>query len=178
VRRSALLLAAVAVAGCGADARPATSPRVKLDLAAPTDGGKLRAETVAVRGTVVPSGAAVVVAGQPAKVDGGTFTATVALQPGGNVIDVSASSPGHRPASDALRVVRDMRVELPKLAGYDEADAFSRLKELGLRPVEERTDNWLQRLIPGGVNVCATAPRGGTLVQPHSRVTVLVSKSC
>jgi Glucodextranase, domain B/PASTA domain len=178
VRRSVPLLAALALAGCGADARPGTSPRVKLDLAAPADGGMLRAESVEVRGTVEPSGAAVVVAGQPAKVDGGTFTATVALQPGGNVIDVTASSPGHRPASDALRVVRDMRVELPKLAGYDEADAFSRLKELGLRPVEERTDNWLQRLIPGDVNVCATAPRDGTLVQPHSRVTVLVSRNC
>ena len=100
------------------------------------------------------------------------------LQPGGNVIDVTASSPGRRPASDALRVVRDMRVELPRLAGYDEADAFSRLRELGLRPVERRTDNWLDRLIPGGVGVCSTAPRGGTLVQPHSQVTLTVARRC
>jgi hypothetical protein len=151
---------------------------VQLELSAPDDRGMLRAETVAVRGSVAPAGAAVSVAGQPAKVDGGTFVATVPLQPGGNVIDVTASSPGHRPASDAVRVTRDMRVQLPSLAGYDETDAFSRLKELGLHPVERNTDNWLQRLIPGGLSVCATAPRGGTLVAPQSRVTVLVSKSC
>ena len=65
-----------------------------LDLSAPADGGMLRAETVAVRGTVAPAGAVVFVAGEPAKVAGGTFTATVSLQPGGNVIDVTASSPG------------------------------------------------------------------------------------
>jgi hypothetical protein len=178
VRRPALLLAALALAGCGAQARPATTPRVKLDLSAPADGEPLRAETVAVSGTVAPAGAAVSVAGQPAKVDGATFTATVALRPGGNVIDVIASSPGHRPASDALRVIRDMRVRLPKLAGYDEADAVSRLKELGLSAVEKRTDNWLDRLLSGPVGVCSTAPRAGTLVPPHSPVTVIVSSNC
>ncbi len=178
MRRPALLLAAAALAGCGAQARPATTPRVTLDLSAPADGGMLRAETVAVRGTVAPTGAAVFVAGEPAKVAGGTFTATVTLQPGGNVIDVTASSPGHRPVSDALRVVRDMRVELPKLAGYDEADAVSRLKELNLSAVEKRTDNWLDRLIAGSVGVCSTAPRAGTLVQPHSQVILLVSSHC
>jgi hypothetical protein len=178
VRRPVLLLAALALAGCGAQARPATTPRVQLELSAPNDGGSLRAETVAVRGSVAPAGAAVSVAGQPAKVDGGTFTATVPLQPGGNVIDVTASSPGHRPASDAVRITRDMRVRLPVLDGYDENDAFSRLHELGLSPVEQRTDNWLQRLIPGGLTVCGTAPRGGTLVPPHARVTVLVARNC
>jgi hypothetical protein len=173
-----VLLTVAALAGCGTQARPATTPRVQLSLSAPGDGGMLRARTVDVSGTVAPAGAAVTVAGQSATVDGGTFTATVALEPGGNVIDVTASSPGHRPASDALRVVRDMRVELPKLAGYDEADAFSRLRELGLQPVEKRTDNWLQRLIPGGEGVCATSPKTGALVQRHTQVTVLVAKNC
>jgi hypothetical protein len=178
VRRRLLLLATLALAGCGSQARPATTPRVDLKLASPGDGRMLRADTVDVTGTVAPAGAAVTVAGRPAAVNGTSFTATIPLQPGGNVIDVTASSPGHRPASDAVRVTRDMRVQLPSLAGYDETDAFSRLKELGLHPVERNTDNWLQRLIPGGLSVCATAPRGGTLVAPQSRVTVLVSKSC
>jgi hypothetical protein len=178
VRRPALLLAAAMLAGCGTQARPATTPRVALTLSAPRDGGMLRAQTVDVSGTVTPAGAAVSVEGRSATVDGGTFKATVALRPGGNVIDVVAILPGHRPASDALRVMRDMRVELPKLAGYDEADAFSRLRELGLQPVEKLTDNWLQRLIPGGEGVCATAPRAGALVPPHARVTVLVAKDC
>jgi hypothetical protein len=151
---------------------------VKLELSSPGDGHMLRAETVDVTGTVAPLGATVTVAGRAATVDGSHFTATVPLQPGGNVIDVTASSPGHRPAADALRVIRDMRVQLPVLAGYEESDAFDRLKGLGLRPLERRDDNWLDRLLPGTVGVCATHPRGGTLVAPHSRVTVVAAKKC
>jgi hypothetical protein len=178
VRRRLLLLATLALAGCGSHARPATTPRVDLKLASPGDGRMLRADTVDVTGTVAPAGAAVTVAGRPAAVNGTSFTATIPLQPGGNVIDVTASSPGHRPAADALRIIRDMRVQLPSLTGYVENDAFDRLKGLGLRPVEQRDDNWLDRLMPGTVGVCATQPKGGTLVAPHSRVTVVASKSC
>jgi Glucodextranase, domain B/PASTA domain len=177
VRRLALL-ATLALAGCGTQARPATTPRVELKLASPGDGRMLRADTVDISGTVAPAGAAVTVAGRAATVDGPRFTATVPLQPGGNVIDVTASSPGHRPAADALRVIRDMRVQLPALTGYDESDAFDRLKGLGLRPVEKRDDSWIDRLIPGSVGVCATQPKGGTLVSPHSAVTVVVAKDC
>jgi hypothetical protein len=178
VRRSFALLATLALAGCGAPARPATSPRVELKLSSPGDGGMLRADTVDVTGTVAPAGAAVTVAGRAATVDGSSFTATVPLRPGGNVIDVTASSPGHRPAADALRVVRDMRVRLPSLVGYEESDAFDRLKGLGLRPVEKRDDSWLDRLLPGTVGVCATRPKRGTLVAPDSTVTVIVAKNC
>jgi hypothetical protein len=177
VRRFALL-ATLALAGCGTQARPATTPRVELKLSAPGDGRMLRADTVEITGTVAPAGAAVTVAGRSATVDGTSFTATVPLQPGGNVIDVTASSPGHRPAADALRVIRDMRVQVPTLTGYEENDAFDRLKGLGLRPVEKRDDNWIDRLIPGAVGVCGTQPKGGTLVAPHSAVTVIVAKDC
>ena len=178
MRRSYALLATLALAGCGTQARPATTPRVELKLSSPGDGRTLRADTVDIAGTVAPAGAAVTVAGRAATVDGSSFTATVPLEPGGNVIDVTASSPGHRPAADALRVVRDIRVQLPSLAGYEESDAFDRLKGLGLRPVEKRDDNWLDRLIPGAVGVCATQPKGGTLVAPRSAVTVIVAKDC
>jgi hypothetical protein len=178
VPRPVLLLATLALAGCGAQARPATTPRVELKLSSPGDGSTLRAESVDITGTVTPAGAAVTVAGRAATVDGSSFTATVPLQPGGNVIDVTASSPGHRPAADALRIVRDMRVHLPSLAGYEESDAFDRLKGLGLRPVEKRDDNWIERLLPGTVGVCGTQPKGGTLVAPHSAVTVVVATNC
>jgi hypothetical protein len=178
VRRSLALVATLALAGCGEPARPATSPRVQLKLSSPGDGRMLRADTVDISGTVAPAGAAVTVAGRAATVDGTSFSATVPLQPGGNVIDVTASSPGHRPAADALRVIRDMRVQLPSLTGYEESDAFDRLKGLGVHPVERRDDGWLDRLIPGAVGVCATQPKGGTLVAPRSTVTVIVSKSC
>src|SRR4051794_15074131 len=103
--RLALVLGTLALAGCGADARPATTPRVQLKLAAPGDGRSLRAETVEVSGTVTPAGATVTVAGARAQVKAGSFTATVALAPGGNLIDVTAAAPGRRPAADALRVV-------------------------------------------------------------------------
>jgi hypothetical protein len=178
VPRPVLLLATLALAGCGAQARPATTPRVALKLSSPGDGRTLRAGSVDITGTVAPAGAAVTVAGRAATVDGRRFTATIPLQPGGNVIDVTASSPGHRPAADALRIVRDMRVRLPSLAGYEESDAFDRLKGLGLRPAEQRDDNWLDRLLPGTVGVCSTQPKGGTLVEPHSQVTVVVAKDC
>jgi len=178
VRRSSALLVTLALAGCGTQARPVTTPRVDLKLASPSDGRMLRADTVDIAGTVAPAGAAVTVAGHAATVDGTSFTATVPLQPGGNVIDVTASSPGHRPAADALRVIRDIRVQLPALTGYEESDAFDRLKGLGLRPVEKRDDNWIDRLIPGTVGVCGTQPKGGTLVTPHSAVTVIVAKDC
>jgi hypothetical protein len=168
----------LALAGCGTQARPATTPRVELKLASPGDGRMLRADMVEIAGTVAPAGAAVTVAGRAATVDGSSFTATVSLVPGGNVIDVTASSPGHRPAADALRVIRDMRVELPALAGYEERDAFDRLTKLGLHPVEKRDDSWIDRLIPGAVGVCGTEPKGGTLVAPHAAVTVIVAKDC
>jgi hypothetical protein len=177
VRRFALL-ATLALAGCGTQARPATTPRVELKLSAPGDGRMLRADTVEITGTVAPAGAAVTVSGRSATVDGSSFSATIPLLPGGNVIDVTASAPGHRPAADALRVVRDIRVELPSLAGYEESDAFDRLKGLGLRPVEKRDDNWIDRLLPGTTGVCATQPKGGTLVAPRSTVTVVVSTNC
>ena len=178
MRRLALALTLVPLAACGADARPATTPRVQLKLSAPGDGRSLRAETVAVSGTVYPSGSAVSVSGQAAEVSGGTFKATVALQPGGNVIDVIATAPGRRPASDALRVIRDIRVQLPLLAGHERVEAFDQLKGLGLKAVEKRDDSWIDRLIPGTDTVCAIHPSAGTLVQPDSRVTVEVSRNC
>jgi Glucodextranase, domain B/PASTA domain len=178
VRPLALLLGTLVLAGCGADRQPATTPRVQLKLAVPGDGRSLRADSVAVSGTVYPSGAAVTVAGEQAKVAGGTFTATIALAPGGNVIDVTATAPGRRPAADAVRVIRDMRVELPALVGHERNEAFSQLQGLGLKPQEKRDDTWLDRLIPGTDTVCATTPPASTLVQRGAKVTVEVARHC
>ena len=114
-----LLVAALALNACGETPRPATEPRVKLKLTVPGDGRSTRATQVAVLGTVTPADAEVRVGGEVAEVSGGEFTADVELQPGANVIDVTAASPGRRPAADALRVVRDMRVEVPRLVGQE-----------------------------------------------------------
>jgi hypothetical protein len=172
------LLLVLALAACGSTPAPTTQPRVSLKLDAPDDGGSIRADKVQVTGTVTPADSQVQVAGDDAEVDGGKFTAQVDLQPGGNVIDVSASAPGHRPAVDAVRVVRDMRIEIPRLVGADEADAFSRLQKLGLKPTEQREDSWLDHVIPGANTVCDTDPGAGALVDKGATVTVGVARNC
>ena len=86
MRQLALVLAAgLTLAACGEAPRATTEPRVKLKLELPDDGGSIRADAVEVRGTVTPADAAVLVAGRDAEVDGGSFTAHVSLDPGGNV---------------------------------------------------------------------------------------------
>ncbi len=178
MRHAVALLAVIALAACGETPAPSTQPRVTLKLDTPNDGRSLRSGTVAVTGTVSPADAAVTVAGADAKVDGGRFSAQVSLLPGGNVIDVSAAAAGHRPAVDALRVLRDMRIQVPQLAGQSEDDAFGALRKLGLPPQEERDESWIERLIPGGLTVCDTRPAPGALVVKGTTVTVVVARSC
>ena len=113
--------------------RPATEPRVSLKLDVPSDGGSVRAETVAVRGTVTPADAAVRVAGEDAQVEGGEFSAEVDA-PAGRERD---RHHGHRaraagPATDAVRVLRDMRVKVPPLIGQESDAAVAALRKLDL----------------------------------------------
>jgi beta-lactam-binding protein with PASTA domain len=179
VRPTVILLAAgLALTACGEAPRPAAEPRVQLKLEVPDDGRAVRTDHVAVRGTVVPADAAVKVSGADADVQGGEFNADVELQPGGNVIDITATSPGRRPATDALRVMRDMRVEVPDLTGVSYDDAASKLEGLGLQVTEEVGGGWLDRVLPGPISVCETSPKAGTLVQPHTTVTVTTAHSC
>jgi hypothetical protein len=179
VRRAVLILAAgLALTACGETPRAATEPRVRLKLDAPDDPSTFRADHVAVRGTVVPADATVHVRGEEAEVSGGEFVADVGLQPGGNVIDVTASSPGRRPATGAVRVIRDMRVEVPDVVGRSPEDASEALDALGLRAAEQRGGGWLDRLLPGDFEVCATSPRAGTLLDKGSRVTLETARDC
>jgi hypothetical protein len=153
-------------------------PRVQLKLSLPDDGGQTRADAVDVSGTVSPADAAVRVAGEEAEVSGGEFTASVALDPGRNVIDVTASSPGRRPAVDAVRVTRDMRVPVPKVIGLELGQAEDAIGKAGLRSEEQRVDGWLDRVIPGPAHVCATQPDADTLVDRQSTVTLLTQREC
>ena len=170
MRRLVLLLAAgLALAACGEAPRPATEPRVRLKLELPDDGGSVRADRVAVRGTVTPGDAAVRVAGEDAEVEGGEFAAEVALSPGGNVIDITATAPGRRPATDAVRVMRDMRVEVPTLVGTELDAAEAALREArpeGHRGARRQLDR--PRCSAAPCAVCATRPPAGTLVDPRS----------
>jgi len=179
VRFLALILAAgFVLSACGEAPRPTAEPRVKLELALPDDGGTVREDRIEVRGTVTPGDAAVQVAGSEAKVDAGEFHAEVRLEVGGNVIDVTASAPGRRPATDAVRVERDDRVQIPILVGQEVGEATALLARSGLEAQEERGGSWIDRVLGGPAAVCTTEPPEGTLVQPRSTVTLLTGRDC
>jgi glucodextranase-like protein/PASTA domain-containing protein len=178
VRSLVLLAIPFAVAACGGTARPASGPRVTVSLSAPGDAKSVRAESVRVQGKVSPSEASVEVNGESASVSGGTFTAEVSLNPGANVIDVTASAPGRRPDADAVRVTRDIRVEIPELVGQPSDDAVSRLKDLGLDPQEEHSGNFLDRFFGGDEQVCELDPGAGELVDPGTTVTLTLAPNC
>jgi hypothetical protein len=179
VRPLALLLAAgLTLAACGEAPRPASEPRVRLKLELPDDGGSIRQESVEVRGTVTPADAAVQVAGQDAAVESGTFVATVKLSPGGNVIDITATSLGRRPAADAVRVERDMRVQIPDLTGRTYEAAEADLAKLQLKAAEQRGGSWIDRVLGADIRVCETTPPAGELVEPETTVTVATGPNC
>jgi Glucodextranase, domain B/PASTA domain len=178
VRRLALLALPLALVACGGTARPAAGPRVALELSSPDDAGTVRAESVQVRGTVQPADAEVEVDGESAEVDNGTFSAEVPLSPGANVIDVTASAAGHRADADALRITRDMRVELPDLVGMSDTDATAKLEDLGMKPRLDDERSFLDRIIPGELQVCSMSPGAGELVNKQTTVTLAVANQC
>lgn len=179
MRPLALILAAgLLVSACGEAPQPAANARVTLKLSLPDDGGMVRDERVLVRGTVSPADSVVQVGGEDAEVDGGEFTREVPLDPGGNVIDVTATSPGRRPATDAVRVTRDMRVEVPKLVGSEVDPAKTALGNVGLKVTEQRAGTWLDRVLGGTPKVCEMEPAGGALVDPGTTVTIVTANDC
>ena len=176
-----LILCALAllVAGCGADKAPAP-PRASVHLAftAPGDGDSVRAQTVVVRGTVQPSGALVRVRGQRVPVYGGSFSATVSLAAGTNVIDVLASAPDARPAMSALRVRRLVTVRVPDVTGDVPDQATERLAGLGLEAQIDRGGGLFDQLLPGDPVVCESRPAAGETVDAGTTVRLLVAKGC
>ena len=170
---------AAAAAGCGGEDRPAAPPRaVQLELSGPVDAGTVEGDAVEVSGRVVPSAAAVQVLGREVDVSGGRFTTEVTLEEGANLIDVAASAPGRRPATTAVRVVREVPVEVPDLRGDDPEAAVETLEGLGLRADLRRGGGLLDDLIPGALGVCGTDPEDGERVRPGTTVTVEVAKAC
>src|SRR5215213_808669 len=120
---------ATAAAGCGGENRQQArrpDPPVQLSVTSPADDSTVRAETVEVQGTVEPAGATVLVLGQKAPVSGGgSFRASVPLEPGANVIDVMATAGGRSPALTAFRVTREVPVTVPDLDGTSVDEAQS-----------------------------------------------------
>src|SRR5215218_10770857 len=118
MRRSLLaVLVLTILTGCGQEtpAPPRPEPTVALALQSPADAAVVRAETVEIRGTVRPARAQVTVLGREVAVDGGAFSAEVALEPGANLIDVAASARGRRPDFAVARIVREVRLPVPDL---------------------------------------------------------------
>ncbi len=176
---AALLLAcAASLTACGGGDAPRPEPRVSVRVTAPADLVVVRGDTVRISGRVAPAGSAVTVVGRAASVDGGTFTASVPLRPGPNILDVAATAPGRRAAFAALRVVREIRVRLPDLAGRDATAAEAQLAGLGLRVDEQRGGGLFDPLLPGDPKVCESRPEPGAELLPGTTVQLVVARGC
>jgi PASTA domain-containing protein/glucodextranase-like protein len=178
----ALACLAAAAAGCGGDddndraQRPPTP--VQLDVNEPNDMAVVQNDAVEVQGTVEPAGATVRVMGERADVSGGTFRASVGLEPGPNVIDVIATARGRATAMTAFRVTRELPVKVPDLDGLEVQEVEQQLADAGLKPdINERT-NLIEELLPGEPAVCEQNPEPGTEVRRGTTVHVEVAKSC
>jgi PASTA domain/Glucodextranase, domain B len=175
------LAAALVAEGCGGDDPRAAPPppAVRLDVAAPGDTATVREEEVEVSGTVQPAGAAVSVLGEDADVSGGgSFTVSVPLQPGANVIDVIATARGRDATMTAVRVTREMPVEVPDLDGLTVEELQQRVADAGLRAEVDRGGGFFDDLLPGEPRVCEQDPEPGSEVRRGTTVRVVVAKSC
>ena len=110
-----------------------------LDVMEPADEAVVRTDSVRVAGSIAPAGSAVRVNGSVAEVEGDEFVADVPLDPGANVIDVIASARGRAPALTAIRVTRELPVEVPDVGGLAVEEAESRLATRASGPSWTRT---------------------------------------
>lgn len=167
------------VAGCGGEDPPKPpTEHVRLQVTAPSDRASVRRGTVEVQGTVSPQRATVSVLGRPALVTAGRFTVVVPLEPGANVIDVVATAPHRLPAVSAVRVIRDVLVTVPELAGLTEDELDAQLEPLGLRADVERGGGLFDVLRSGDPRVCEQDPQPGARVRRGRVVDVIVAKKC
>ncbi len=175
----ALALALGGLAGCAGEDGPRRPPApVALEVVEPGDGAVVEAGAVTLRGRVRPARADVAVLGRPAQVDAGAWSAEVPLEKGANVVDVSASAEGRRPALAAVRIVRRVPIEVPDVEGEDPQAAVDELEALGLDTRVERGGGLLDDLLPATLGVCSTDPEPGTEVRVGTTVTLEVAKVC
>lgn len=182
VRRT-LLLAAIALSGmatgCGERAIRPALPAVKLTIDRPFDAQTIDAETVEVSGRVQPGDARVLVDGESVSLQNGAFTKIVALDDGVNVIDIQAGAADRPAAMTALRVVREVRVEIPVDIEDQSAEAaLDQLSGLGLETETFDSSTLLDAFDFGETGVCGTEPAPGTRVLAGSSVKVYVAAHC
>ena len=151
---------------------------MRLEISAPADSAVVDGGSVDVRGRVTPASARVRIRGRATRVSGGTFSASVPLEDGANVIDVAATARGRSPMLTAFRVTRDERVTVPALEGIAVEDLEGELAPLGLELDAERGGGFLDELRSGDPAVCEQEPAAGTRVERGTTVHVVVAKSC
>ncbi len=174
-----LLLGSALLWGCG-DGRaptPALAP-VRLTIDGPQDMATVESGTIEVHGRVEPATARVLIDGDVADVQNGSFSTTVALEPSANVIDVQAGAPRHPAAMTALRVVRRVPVEIPELAGQPPRDAVRALEAVGLAGEVSTRGGILDRLLLGSEGICDSDPAAGERVPTGTLVHLTASKAC
>jgi len=170
---------AVLLPACGDDPNPdADEPKVRLEVTVPQDGATVRAQTVAVEGTVQPAGARVQVLGEDVGVEAGRWHAEVPLEPGANLVDVAASAKGRRPDFASLRIVLEQRVTVPDLVGADADAAQDQLEGLGLEVATQDGGGFFDPILPGDPAVCSTEPRAGAEVLPGAEVVLVIARDC
>jgi Glucodextranase, domain B/PASTA domain len=172
---------AAAAAGCGGDGGERAqriAPAVVLDVDSPTDNAVVRTDTVELHGTVEPAAASVRVLGRAAASSGGTWSASVPLEPGANVIDVMATARGRSPAMTAVRVTRELSVKVPDLEGLEVADAQEQVADAGLELEVTEGGGLFDDLLPGEPAVCDQDPSPGEEVRRGTTVHVEVRKTC
>jgi hypothetical protein len=138
----------------------------------------LHEASVEVHGVVAPANASVKVEGKSVDVRNGRFSTNVALLPGTNLIDVVAGADRARPAMAAVRVRRQVTVQVPELIGFTPGDAQDALAGLGLEADMQEAGGLIELLLPEDARVCDTEPPAGTDVDPGSTVTVFAAKRC
>jgi PASTA domain/Glucodextranase, domain B len=176
------LAAALLLAGCGGSggsSSSASAGSVRLAIAAPQDMASVRDGSVQIRGTVRPAGAIVTVHGRRATTSGGSWSASVGLEPGVNVVDVLASSGAAKPALTAVRVRRIVDIQVPDVTGLNADDATQELEDAHLTAKTE-TDNgsFFDDLLGGDPQVCSTDPEAGTSVDPGTTITIQLARRC
>ncbi|MDX6648884.1 MAG: hypothetical protein QOJ97_835 [Solirubrobacteraceae bacterium] len=171
-------LCSLALAACGGPGHQGPPPPVRLTLTGPGDGAVVRGEHVQLTGRVVPAAAGVSVGGEPVTVQGGRFSTAVALDAGGNVIDVMATAPQRSPALTAVRVIRQLTIRVPDVRGTSLDGAVARLSAAGLRPRLRDVGDLIDKLLPTAREVCGTEPGSGVTVDRGATVDVLVAKLC
>lgn len=113
-RNLAVVFSILAFVGCGSNEPASTTKKpaapaakaITINVTAPQDNDVVRRNSVAVRGTVDPPDADVQVAGKPATVSDGIFSARITLDPGDNTVDVIATAEGAKPTTTSLTVTR------------------------------------------------------------------------